>query len=146
MVWDSERVDIRGFRGGPEEDPDEESSNCMPPTLRAPKRPRFESDEISRLTWKAKWVDDRIEQLAQELRDANGRHVELRSIVNRMETDITQLTARVQEEEHWAEISEGRLIELEELVASVFEEEEEEEVPAQDADADSDADSTIEDA
>ncbi|KAD2805292.1 hypothetical protein E3N88_38669 [Mikania micrantha] len=30
----------------PEEDPDEEFSDCMPPTPRAPKRPRFEFDDI----------------------------------------------------------------------------------------------------
>ncbi|KAD6796166.1 hypothetical protein E3N88_07062 [Mikania micrantha] len=112
----------------PGEDPDEESFDRMPPTLRAPKRPRFE-----------------VEQLAQELRDVNARHAELCSVVNRMETDITQLTTHVQEEEHRAEIAEGRLIELEAQVASDFEEEEEL-VPAQDADADSDVDSMIEDA
>ncbi|KAD6795336.1 hypothetical protein E3N88_06232 [Mikania micrantha] len=95
----------------------------MPHTLRAPKRPRFESDDIARLTWEAKWADDRIEQLAQELKDVNARYAELRSVVHMMETNITQLTARVQEEEHRAEIAEGRLIELEELVASESEEE-----------------------
>ncbi|KAD6118825.1 hypothetical protein E3N88_10096 [Mikania micrantha] len=84
--------------------------------------------------------DEEIEQLAQEHRDANARHAELHSLVNRMDTDITLLTARVQEEEHRAEIAEGRLIELEVLVTSEFEEEEE--VPAEDADSNS----TIDDA
>ncbi|KAD4981742.1 hypothetical protein E3N88_18413 [Mikania micrantha] len=56
----------------PEEDPDEEPSDHVSPTLCAPQRPRFESDDIARLTWEVKWADDRIEQPAQELRDANA--------------------------------------------------------------------------
>ncbi|KAD4887962.1 hypothetical protein E3N88_20035 [Mikania micrantha] len=86
----------------------------MPPTLRAPKRPCFEIDDIARL-------------------DVNARYAELRSVVHGMETHITHLTARVQEEEHRADIAEGRLIALEEQFisdAEEEEEEEEEEIPA----------------
>ncbi|KAD7117059.1 hypothetical protein E3N88_04327 [Mikania micrantha] len=100
----------------PMEDSTEESSYRMPPRFRACKRPRFESDDIARLTWESKWANDQIEHMAQELRD---------------------------EEEHRADIAEGRLIALEEQFVSEAEEEEEE-IPAQDVD--SDADSTIEDA
>ncbi|KAD5960574.1 hypothetical protein E3N88_12046 [Mikania micrantha] len=129
----------------PEEDPAEESSYRMPPTFRASKRPRFESDDVARLTWESKWANDRIENIAQELRDVNARYAELRSVVQGMESHIVHLTTRVQEEEHQADITEGRLIALEEqFVSYAEEEEEEEEIPAQDVD--SDADSTIEDA
>ncbi|KAD4982105.1 hypothetical protein E3N88_18776 [Mikania micrantha] len=100
----------------PQEDPTEESSYRMPPRFRASKRPRFESDDIARLTWESKRANDRIEHLAQELKD---------------------------EEELRADIAEGRLIALEEQFVSDAEEEEEE-IPAQDVD--SDADSTIKDA
>ncbi|KAD3639956.1 hypothetical protein E3N88_29179 [Mikania micrantha] len=80
-----------------------------------------------------------------ELRDVNARYVELRSVVQGMESHIVHLTTRVQEEEHRADIAEGRLIALEEqFVSEAEEEEEEEEIPAHDVD--SDADSTIEDA
>ncbi|KAD6796100.1 hypothetical protein E3N88_06996 [Mikania micrantha] len=125
--------------------PTRESSDWMPPTFRASKRPRFESDDIVRLTWESKWANDRIEHLAQELRDANARYAELRSVVQGMESHMVHLTTRVQEEEHRADIAEGSLIALEEqFVSDAKEEEEEEEKPAQDVD--SDADSTIEDA
>ncbi|KAD4586584.1 hypothetical protein E3N88_24185 [Mikania micrantha] len=129
----------------PEEDPTEESSYRMPPRFHACKRPRFESDDVARLTWESKWANDRIEHMAQELRDVNARYVELRSVVQGMESHIVHLITRVQEEEHRADIAEGRLIALEEqFVSEAEEEEEEEEIPAQDVD--SDADSTIEDA
>ncbi|KAD4888014.1 hypothetical protein E3N88_20087 [Mikania micrantha] len=94
----------------PEEDPAKESSDRMPPTFLAPKRPRFESDDIARLTWGSKWANDKIEHIAQELRDVNARYAELRSVVQGMESHIVHLTTRVQEEEHRADIAEGRKI------------------------------------
>ncbi|KAD3336844.1 hypothetical protein E3N88_32363 [Mikania micrantha] len=117
----------------------------MPPRFRACNRPRFESDDVARLTWESKWANDRIEHMAQELRDVNTRYADLRNVVQGMESHIVHLTTRVQEEEHRADIAEGRLIALEEqFVSEAEEEEEEDEIPAQDVD--SDADSTIEDA
>ncbi|KAD2393339.1 hypothetical protein E3N88_40316 [Mikania micrantha] len=67
-----------------------ESFDRMPPTFRASKRPRFESDDIARLTWESKWANDRIEHIAQELRDVNARYAELRSVVQGMESHIGQ--------------------------------------------------------
>ncbi|KAD3336745.1 hypothetical protein E3N88_32264 [Mikania micrantha] len=110
----------------PEEDPAEESSDRMPPTFRASKMPRFESDDIARLTWESKWANDRIEHIAQELRDVNARYAELCSVVQGMESHIVHLITRVQEE-HRADIAEGRLIALEEQFISDVDEEEEEE-------------------
>ncbi|KAD7117241.1 hypothetical protein E3N88_04509 [Mikania micrantha] len=117
----------------------------MPPRFRACKRPRFESDDVARLTWESKSANDRIEHMAHELQDVNARYAELRSVVQGMESHLVHLTTRMQEGEHRADVAEGRLIALEEFfVSDAEEEEEEEEIPAQDVD--SDVDSTIEDA
>ncbi|KAD3640601.1 hypothetical protein E3N88_29824 [Mikania micrantha] len=142
---DAQEEPQRNPEKAPVEDSTEESSYRMPPRFRACKSPRFESDDIARLTWESKWANDRIEHMAQELRDVNARYAELRSVVQGMESHTVHLTTRVQEEEHRANIAEGRLISLEEQFVSEAEEEEEEElIPVQDVD--SVADSTIEDA
>ncbi|KAD5318111.1 hypothetical protein E3N88_18057 [Mikania micrantha] len=120
----------------PVEDSSEESSYRMPPRFRACKRPRFESDDVTRLTWESKWANDRIEHMAQELRDVNARYAELRKVVQGIESHIVHLTTRVQEEEHRADIAEWRLIALEEqFVSEAEEEEEEEEIPEHDFDS-----------
>ncbi|KAD6454651.1 hypothetical protein E3N88_09357 [Mikania micrantha] len=78
----------------PEEDPTEESSYRMPPRFRACKRPRFKSDDVARLTWESKWANDRIEHMAQELRDVNARYAELRSVVQGMESHLARTLTR----------------------------------------------------
>ncbi|KAD4585889.1 hypothetical protein E3N88_23490 [Mikania micrantha] len=114
---------------GTQEIPAEGPSTHPPPALDVPepKRQRTDSEEIAKLREDMYWANDRIEYNVRELWDANERQDNLAHL-NR------------------AEILEGRLEALEDLVASENEEEDEEEEGEEPAPAvDSDPESTIED-
>ncbi|KAD6118626.1 hypothetical protein E3N88_09897 [Mikania micrantha] len=104
-----------------QEIPAEGPSTHPPPALDVPepKRQRTDSEEIAQLRQDLYWANDRIEY---------------------------NLTDLLQDSENRAEILEGRLVALEDLVASENEEEDEEEEGEEPAPAvDSDPESTIDD-
>ncbi|KAD4179126.1 hypothetical protein E3N88_27717 [Mikania micrantha] len=107
-------------------------------------RRRSQPREIAQLREDLYWANVRIEYNDRELWKANERHDNLHNMVNGMRDEIIQLTGRLQASENRAEILEGRLVALEDLVVSKNEEEEEGEEPA--PVVDSDPESTIEDA
>ncbi|KAD3337096.1 hypothetical protein E3N88_32616 [Mikania micrantha] len=147
----------------PDEDPDEEPaegtqeipaegpSTHPPPVLDVPepKRQRTDSEEIAKLREDLYWANDRIEYNVRELWDANERQDNLAHLVNEMRDEIIHLTGRLQASENRAEILEGRLVALEDLVVSENEEEDEEDEEEEGEEpapaVDSDPESTIED-
>ncbi|KAD6119140.1 hypothetical protein E3N88_10411 [Mikania micrantha] len=144
----------------PDEDPEEEPaedtqeipaegpSTHPPPALDVPepKRQRTDSEEIAKLCEDLYWANDRIEYNVRELWDANERQDNLAHLVNAMRDEIIHLTDRLQASENRAEILEGRLEALEDLVVSENEEEDEEEEGEEPTPVvDSDPESTIED-
>ncbi|KAD3336527.1 hypothetical protein E3N88_32046 [Mikania micrantha] len=131
-----------------QEIPAEGPSTHPPPALDVPetKRQRTDSEEIAQLRQDLYWANERIEYNVRELWDANERHDNLYNLVNAMRNEIIQLTDLLQNSENRAEILEGRLVALEDLVASENEEEDEEEEGEEPAPAvDSDPESTIDD-
>ncbi|KAD3639958.1 hypothetical protein E3N88_29181 [Mikania micrantha] len=133
---------------GTQEIPAEGPSTHPPPALDVPepKRQRTDSEEIAKLREDLYWANDRIEYNVRELWDANERQDNLAHLVNEMRDEIIHLTDRLQASENRAEILEGRLEALEDLVVSENEEEDEEEEGEEPAPAvDSDPESTIED-
>ncbi|KAD4586423.1 hypothetical protein E3N88_24024 [Mikania micrantha] len=145
----------------PDEDPEEEPaedtqeipaegpSTHPPPALDVPepKRQQTDSEEIAQLCQDLYWANDRIEYNVRELWDANERHDNLYNLVNGMRDEIIQLTGLLQASENRAEILEGRLVALEDLVVSEGEEEDDEEEEGEELApaVDSDPESTIDD-
>ncbi|KAD1274139.1 hypothetical protein E3N88_43070 [Mikania micrantha] len=141
---DSEEEPAEGTQDIPAEGP----STHPPPALDVlePKRQRTDSEEIAQLREDLYWANDRIEYNVRELWDANERHDNLHNMVNGMRDEIIQLTGLLQASENRAEILEGRLVALEDLVVSENEEEDEEEEGEEPTPAvDSDPESTIDD-
>ncbi|KAD3069359.1 hypothetical protein E3N88_37239 [Mikania micrantha] len=133
---------------GTQEIPAEGPSTHSPPVLDVPepKRQRTDAEEIAKLSEDLYWVNDRIEYNVRELWDANERQDNLAHLVNDMRDEIIHLIGRLEDSENRAEILEGRLEALEDLVASENEEDDEEEEGEEPAPAvDSDPESTVED-
>ncbi|KAD4179949.1 hypothetical protein E3N88_28540 [Mikania micrantha] len=136
---------------GTQEIPAEGPSTHPPPALDVPepKRQRTDSEEIAKLREDLYWANDRIEYNVRELWDANERQDNLAHLVNEMRDEIIHLTGHLQASENRAEILEGRLVALEDLVVSENEEEEEEDEEEEGEEpapaVDSDPESTIED-
>ncbi|KAD4981743.1 hypothetical protein E3N88_18414 [Mikania micrantha] len=114
---------------GTQEIPAEGPSTHPPPVLDVPepKRQRTDAEEIAKLREDLYWANDRIEYNVRELWDANERQNNLAHLVNDMRDEMINLIGRLEASENRAEILEGRLEALEDLVASENEEEDEEE-------------------
>ncbi|KAD3337727.1 hypothetical protein E3N88_33247 [Mikania micrantha] len=147
----------------PDEDPEEEPvegtqqipaegpSTHPPPILDAPepKRQRTDAEEIAKLREDLYEAEDRIAQNSQEQWDANERQEELAHLVHDMRNEMINLIGRLEASENRAEILEGRIEALEDLVASDNEEEDEENEEEEGEEpapvVDSDPESTVED-
>ncbi|KAD5317744.1 hypothetical protein E3N88_17690 [Mikania micrantha] len=136
---------------GTQEIPAEGPSTHPPPTLDVPepKRQRTDAEEIAKLREDLYWANDRIEYNVRELWDANERQDNLAQLVNDMRDEIIHLIGRLEASENRAEILEGRLEALEDLVVSENEEENEEDEEEEGEEpapaVDSDTESTVED-
>ncbi|KAD4385783.1 hypothetical protein E3N88_25952 [Mikania micrantha] len=136
---------------GTQEIPAEGPSTHPPPALDVPepKRQRTDSEEIAKLREDLYWANDRIEYNVRKLWDVNERQDNLAHLVNEMRDEIIHLTGRLQASENRAEILEGRLVALEDLVVSENEEEDEEDEEEEGKEpapaVDSDPESTIDD-
>ncbi|KAD5318052.1 hypothetical protein E3N88_17998 [Mikania micrantha] len=147
----------------PDEDPEEEPvegtqqipaegpSTHPPPVLDVPepKRQRTDTEEIAKLREDLYWAEDRIAYNSRELWDANERQDNLAHLVNDMRDEMINLIVRLEASENRAEILEGRLVALEDLVVSENEEEDEDDEEEEGEEptpvVDSDPESTVED-
>ncbi|KAD4585431.1 hypothetical protein E3N88_23032 [Mikania micrantha] len=112
-----------------------------------PKRRRTDAEEIAKLRGDLDETEDKLIQRSQELWDAIERQDELAHLVHDMRDEMVNMIGRLEESENRAEILEGRIEALEDLVVVENEEqdedEDEEEEPA--PVAESDPESTVED-
>ncbi|KAD4179988.1 hypothetical protein E3N88_28579 [Mikania micrantha] len=141
-------VGVQSFEEGTQQIPAEGPSTHSPPVLDAPepKRQRTDAEEIAKLREDLDVAEDRIIQRSQELWDAIERQEELAHLVHDMRDEMINMIGRLEDSENRAEILEGRIEALEDLVASENEEEDEEEEGEEPAPVvESDPESTVED-